>query len=181
MSSDWKTTAEKAGKRAYEYSYNGGHCSQSTIRGLMEAYGEVDNDLFRAMCAFAGGCGCEADAGCGAYTAGSYFMGMRYGLNLEDIGTDNPPLKNRGDDIMILVKQLHDRFIETYGSVICQGIHRRLFGRPYYLYDDGEHQKLKDLIQANKDKEGFTWCAHVCRDAARWTVEILETFKAENP
>jgi len=171
--------ADHAAEAAYGHSYNGGHCSQSTIRGLMEAYGEVNNDIFRAMCAFAGGCGCETDAGCGAYTAGAYFLGMRFGLNLEDIGNDDPPLKNRGDDILDMVGELHKRFTETYGSAICERIHRRLFGRPFYLTDEEEHNKLKNIIQENKDREGFTWCAHVCRDAARWTVEILEAAKAE--
>jgi C_GCAxxG_C_C family probable redox protein len=169
-----RQTAEKAADAAYGYSYNGGHCSQSTIRGLMEAYGKADNDIFRAMCAFAGGCGCEGDAGCGAYTAGAYFLGMHFGLNMEDTDMDDPPLKNRGDDILAMVGKLHQRFTETYGSAICERIHRRLFGRPYYLADEDEHNKLKNIVQENKDREGFIWCAHVCRDAARWTVEILE-------
>ena len=171
--------ADRAAEAAYGHSYNGGHCSQSTIRGLMEAHGGADNSIFRAMCAFAGGCGCKSDAGCGAYTAGAYFLGMHFGLNLEDIGTDDPPLKNRGDDILGMVGKLHERFTERYGSVICERIHRRLFGRPYYLADEEEHLKLKGLIQENKDRDEFTWCAHVCRDAARWTVEILEEAQSE--
>jgi hypothetical protein len=166
--------AEAAARRAYGYSYEGGHCSQCTIRGLMETYGEADNAIFRALGAFAGGCGGETDAGCGAYSAGAYFLGMHYGLNLEDVDGAEPPLRNRGDEVMSLVKQLHDRFIENYGSVICEGIHRRLFGRPFYVNDPEEHRKLKELTQGMKDEEGFTWCADVCGDAARWTVEILE-------
>jgi len=169
--------AREASRRAYTYSYQGGHCSQSTIRGLMEACGEVDNGVFRALCAFAGGCGCETDAGCGAYSAGAYFLGMHYGLNLEDIGTGSPPLRNRGDEVMGLVKQLHDRFVQTYGSVICERIHRRLFGRPFYINDPQQHGLLIDLTQSNKDREGFVCCAHVCGDAAGWTVEILERFR----
>jgi len=143
----------------------------------MEMYGDVDNEIFRALSAFAGGCGCEIDAGCGAYSAGVYFLGIHYGLNLEDIGLDNPPLRNRGDEIMGLVKQLHDRFIQTYGSVICESIQRRLFGRPFYINDPEQQCKVNDLIQRNKDQEGFIWCAHVCRDATQWTVEIFESFQ----
>ena len=173
-----KQIANHAAEAAYRYSYRGGHCSQSTIRALMEAYGEADNSIFRAMCAFAGGCGCEGDAGCGAYSAGAFFLGMHFGLNLEDVDTENPPLKNQGDDILGMVGKLHDRFTEHYGSVICERIHRRLFGRPFYLADDEEHLRLKRLIEENKDRDDFTWCAHVCRDAARWVVEILEDAKS---
>jgi hypothetical protein len=174
-----RRTADRAAEAAYGYSYRGGHCSQSTIRGLMDGYDRTDNDIVRAMCAFAGGTGCEGDAGCGAYSAGSYFLGMHFGLNIEDMDGENPPLKNRGDDVLDMVGLLHARFTERYGSVICEKIHRRLFGRPFYLSDEEEHLKLKKLIEENRDREGFTWCAHVCRDAARWTVEILEEARAD--
>jgi hypothetical protein len=173
-----KQIANRAAEAAYGYSYRGGHCSQSTIRGLLDAYGKDDEDVIRAMCAFAGGCGCEGDAGCGAYSAGAYFMGMHFGLNKEDMDSDNPPLKHRGDDILGMVGELHARFTERYGSAVCERIHRRLFGRPYYLADEEEHGKLKGLVEKNRDRDDFTWCAHVCRDAARWTVEILEAAKS---
>ena len=107
MDSDVNQTAQEAAEAAYGYSRRGGHCSQSTIRGLMDAYGTADNDIVRALCAFAGGTGCEADAGCGAYSAGAYFLGMHFGLNIEDMDSEGPPLANRG--------------VSTATSVTCEG------------------------------------------------------------
>jgi hypothetical protein len=178
-----KRITEKASQSyqlAYQYADAGGHCSQNTIRALFDVYGlhenaEEANRMFRALGALAGGCGCEGDAGCGAYTAVSFFFGLHYGLNIEDTDTDNPPLKNRGDEVYTLVKQLHHRFIDKYGSVICSQIHRKLFHRPFYIGDEEEHQKLKDLVASRKQDPEFRWCAHVCGDAAQWAVEIFES------
>ena len=132
----------------------------------METYGEADNKIFRALGALAGGCGLEGDSGCGAYSAASYFFGMTYGLNLEDMHNPDPPLKNGGDAIYKLVKELHDRFIDKYGSIVCLQIHRKLFGRPFYLGQEEEHDKLRELIEKNREDADFKWCAHVCGDAA---------------
>lgn len=168
--------SEQAGSLAYHYNSNHVHCSQSTMLALMDTYGEKENFLFRAVGALAGGGGLQGDSGCGAYTAGCVFMGLRIGFNLEDIDTDTPPLKNGGDLINELVKELHTRFIDAYGSIVCSQIHRKLFGRPFYLYDESDHQKLHDFSMSQQDNPDFRRCRHVCRDAATWTAAILESF-----
>jgi len=44
-----------------------------------------------------------------------------------------------------LVAKLHDYFIQEYGSVICRDILQKKFGRPFYLFDDGDFQKFEEL------------------------------------
>jgi len=51
--------------------------------------------------------------------------------------------------------------------VICHGIHRNIFGRPYYLRDSTEINRFKEA-GAHVDK-----CTAVVGQAARWAVEIL--------
>ena len=169
-------------KKAYDLAYNyedqGGHCSQSTFRALMDLY-EIDNPTaFRALGALAGGGGLEGDSGCGAYSAALYFFGMTYGLNIEDTDSENPPLKNGGDAVYDLAKPLHHKFIDTYGSIICSQIHRKLFHRPFYIGDKREHKMMAKFVRDNKTNPGFIWCAHVCGNAARWAVEIFEEYSA---
>jgi hypothetical protein len=168
--------SQQAGDLAFHYNSSHVHCSQSTLLALMTTYGEKDNLLFRAAGSLAGGGGLQGDSGCGAFAAACLFMGLRIGFNLEDIETDKPPLKNGGDLINKLVRELHVRFTDAYGSIVCSQIHRKLFGRPFYLYDESDHSKLHELSLSQKDNPDFRRCRHVCRDAASWTVEILESY-----
>jgi len=161
--------AKLAGDLAYKYEHDWGACSQCTIRALQEVYNEINDDIFRALGGFAAGGACEGDGICGAYAAGIFFIGTKFGRNFADIGKDpeDPQALKKHDEQFRLVKELHDRFVEKYGSVICHQIHRKLYGRPFYIADPQELDKL--------DKAGgHDWgCTSVCRDAAIWTVEIL--------
>ena len=70
-----------------------------------------------------------------------------------------------------MIKELHTKFIKEYGSIICQQIHRKLYGRPYYLSDPQEAKKF-DIAG------GHDWgCTSVCGNAAKWTVEIFDEAK----
>ena len=58
----------------------------------------------------------------------------------------------------------HQKFIEKYGSVICSSIHRKLYGRAFYIADRSELEKFEEA-------GGHDWgCTGVCGNAARWTV-----------
>jgi hypothetical protein len=67
-----------------------------------------------------------------------------------------------------LVRRLHQRFLAEYGTVTCHGIHRKIFGRPFYLKDPEEAAKF-DAAGAHTDK-----CPAVVGHAAQWTLEILD-------
>ena len=69
---------------------------------------------------------------------------------------------------VVLVKKLHDKFIKAYGTVLCHGIQRKLYGRSYYLADS---EDLKKFYEAG----GHSWgCTSVCGNGTRWTYEIIE-------
>ena len=66
---------------------------------------------------------------------------------------------------------MRNRFIDEYSGIICHQIHRKLYGRPYYIADPEESKKF-DLAG------GHEWrCTAVCGNAAKWTVEILDEAK----
>ncbi len=145
-------------------------CSQSTFKALMETFGVVNPDAYRAMAGFSAGGGCLGDGSCGAYVGGTYFIGTQTGRRLEDIGADpdDPRASSKNKENFALVQELHNKFIEKYGSIICHQIHRNLYGRPYSITDPDEKVKFE---QSGAHDWG---CTGVCGDAARWTAEILE-------
>ena len=177
MSETEKEKLQTAGDLAFYYNSNHVHCSQATMLALMDTYGIKNNELFRMAGTLAGGGGMQGDSGCGAYTAASLFLGLYFGFNLEDVENENPPLSNKGNFVNDLINELHNKFIERYGSVVCNQVHRKLFGRPFFLYDESEHDKLHDVSAANEGNPDFLRCRHVCRDNANWAVEILEKYR----
>jgi hypothetical protein len=63
--------------------------------------------------------------------------------------------------------ELVDRFLETYGSLICRDVQHRKFGRSYYLRDPDEFRKFHDA-GAHDEK-----CPDVVGKVARMAVEII--------
>ena len=163
-----KEKAKKAYDLAYKYEKTWGACSQCTIKALQDIYDEVNSDIFQALGGFVAGGACECDGMCGAYAAGIYFLGTKKGRRIEDIVGNRDDLTSKHQEQWRLVKKLHDRFIDKYGSVICSDIHRKIYGRSYYLADK------KDLEKFNKAGAHDWGCTSVCGDAAKWSVEILE-------
>jgi C_GCAxxG_C_C family probable redox protein len=140
------------------------------MRALQEVYGEINSGVFQGMAGFAGGCGIEGDGICGAYAASIFFISSRYGRRLEDLERDtkDPSAGKKLHETFHLVKKIHDKFIEKYGSVICNQIHRKLYGRPYYIADKDEFEKFEK-------KGAHDWgCTSVCGEVAKWTVEMLD-------
>jgi len=162
--------ARKAYELAYKYEAEWGGCSQCTIRALQEVYDEEKSEVFKALGSFAAGGARECDGICGVYAAGMYFIGTKFGREFKDIGKDpnDPKASKKHTEQLILVKKLHEKFIDAYGTIICHEIHRKLYGRPYYLADKEE---LNKFYQAGGHKWG---CTSVCGNGAKWTVEIIE-------
>ena len=66
----------------------------------------------------------------------------------------------------MMVKKLHDRFVEQYGSCRCYDIQKHLMGRTFNLYDTSE---LEKAIEA----EMFVHCSKVAGTAARLATELI--------
>ena len=70
---------------------------------------------------------------------------------------------------------LHDKFMEKYGTAICSGIHKKIYGRSFDLRDDEQKQQFRDA-GAHEREDG---CCAVVGDGARWATEmILEEIEA---
>ncbi len=157
---------EKAYALGFGYEERYGGCAQCVIAALqdvLELRGAEIDAVFKAATSLEGGVGCEGDGHCGAYSGTVMVFGLVVGRERDNFD-DPESLRKRTN---ALTQTVHQRFIERYGTVICHGIHRNIFGRPFYLRDPAENAKFKEA-GAHVDK-----CTAVVGQAARWAVEIL--------
>jgi C_GCAxxG_C_C family probable redox protein len=158
--------AERAYSTGFEYEKQYGGCAQCVIAALqdvLELRDERSDALFRAATSLEGGVACEGDGHCGAYSGAVMMFGYLTGRERDNFADP----ENRRKQTNALAQTLHQRFIERYGTVTCHGIHRNIFGRPYYLRDSTERDKFAEA-GAHVDK-----CTAVVGQAARWAIEIL--------
>ena len=156
-----------AAQRAYDlgYKYEGeyGACSQCAILAIMDALEKRNSDVFKASFGFAGGVGSLSKM-CGALAAGVMMISLEHGRELENLTTQTEEEK-RG--CMQMVRDLHARYVEEYGSTECADVHMKLFGRTFDQWDEAEFAEFLRL-GGHDDK-----CTQVVGNVARWTVEII--------
>ncbi len=150
---------------AYERDYKG--CSQCAIAALQDALDIRNSDtdaIFKAATGLAGGGARQTDGSCGAYAGGTMIIGYFVGRERDNFA-DPEQIRLKTFN---LVRKLHQKFIDEYGTVVCSRIHTKLMGRPFFIDDPDEFQKFENA-GAHKDK-----CPGVVGNAARFTAEILE-------
>jgi C_GCAxxG_C_C family probable redox protein len=158
--------AEKAYSSGFEYEKQYSGCAQCVIAALqdvLELRNEGSDAVFKAATSLEGGVGREGDGHCGAYSGAVMMFGYIIGRERNNF-VDPESIRKQTN---ALTQMLHERFIERYGTIICHGIHRNIFGRPYYLRDSTESDKFREA-GAHVDK-----CTAVVGETARWAVEIL--------
>ena len=152
--------AYEAGKQ-YEQTYYG--CAQCTLAALQDTFERRDDPVFQAATGLSGGGGLTIDGSCGAYAGAILFIGQLLGRHRDDFAdADEVRLETAA-----LVRELRQRFIDEYGSVVCRNIQTKMMGRPYYLADPDEFQRFHDAGAHDVD------CPEVVGRAARWAAEIV--------
>ena len=154
---------QKAYDLGYEYEGTYGACSQCTILAIMDALGTRNEDLFKASFGFAGGIGGLSET-CGALAAGIMMISLEHGRELENLTTQSEEERR---DCLQMVRDLHARYLEEYGSTTCADVHMKLFGRTFDPWDPEEFDEFLRL-GGHVDK-----CTAVVGNVARWTVETL--------
>ncbi len=166
MAKDRDEIKAKASRLGFEYERDNRGCAQCCFAALQEALNLRNpgtDAIFRAASTMAGGVAGEADGHCGAYSGGVLMLGYLFGREREAFfDPDKKRYKARN-----YAAEFHKKFIDEYGSVTCEHIHRKLFGRTYYLRD--EDDKAKYMAEgAYVDKS-----TNVVGKAAGWVVDIL--------
>jgi len=160
MHDDVAERAYCAGKQ-YEAEYHG--CAQCVLGALQDAFDARDDAVFQAATGLSGGGGGAGDGSCGAYAGASMFIGQLLGRNRNDF-TDAEGVRH---ETSRLVVQLHERFTDHYGSVVCGDIQTSVIGRSYNLNDPEDVERFK-AAGAHE-----VHCPEVVGRAARWAAEIV--------
>lgn len=157
----WMRKGYELGYR-YERDYKG--CAQCTLAAVLDLLNREEPTLFRAANGFAAGMSLYGDGVCGGYSGGVLALGLFAGRVRENFDGD----RAEKDKCYALTKKLHDRFIETYGTVICGEVHKEIFGRSFSLRILEDKPAFEEAGAHNKDK-----CPVVVGSAAGWVAEIL--------
>ncbi len=156
-------------KRAYTYGFQNEKkykgCGQCTLLALFELFGEEDPDLFKAASGLSGGMALCNDGVCGGYNGGVLFMSKLVGRRLEQMRIDGD--KEDQYRSFSMAQKLHDRFVDTYGSVICKDIHQCIFGE-WFCLREGDAKNRFEAAGAHADK-----CTCVIAVSSAWIAEIL--------
>lgn len=153
--------AEKAYTLAYEFEQKYGNCPQCVLAAIQEAVGPVDDAIFKAGHALAGGAALSGSGTCGALSGGMLAIAAKYGRDRANFA------KGRHLTSYQLSKNLLDRFVAEFGSPICGGVQTKVLGRSYDLWDQKDFQAF-EAAGGHVDK-----CPVVAGLTARWTAEIL--------
>jgi C_GCAxxG_C_C family probable redox protein len=150
--------AFELGKK-YEKHFTG--CAQTAIAAIFEALGIWNEDVFKAASGLADGLGLTGDGSCGALIGASMVIGYLFGREHKDFKDMYKPKKSYA-----LVKQLHDIYVEKYGSCRCFDVQTKLVGRTYNLWDEKEYKEAfeSDMIHH---------CSTVVGTVAKMATEII--------
>ncbi|HKJ69043.1 MAG TPA: C-GCAxxG-C-C family protein [bacterium] len=127
---------EKAYTIGHEYEEQHGGCARCTVAALQNVlpFIQENNDVFRTACCLDGGATPTKRANCGGFTGSGIIIGYVCGTN----AFGDTDLGHR------LMREVHGKFAQAYGSVLCQEVRKK-----------------------NHD------CPDVVGKAACWTTEII--------
>lgn len=163
---------KEAERRGFEYERDYRNCSQCTLLIVQELFGLENEDALKAATGFSGGIG-RLGSVCGGFSGAVMALGLLFGRDLDTMKHPNPEIRLKRLESMEmigihrLVKKLSEKYIETYGSIICDDIEKKVIGRSFNKWDP-EERKEKDRLGGHLDK-----CPSVVSNAARWVVELI--------
>ena len=158
---------DKAYKLGFEYEQKFRGCAQCAIAAIQDSLGIENDFVYKAGSGLAGGAGECTDGLCGGYSGSIMTMSTFFGRTRPEEGSE----KGRADKYVSfrMASALHDRFMEKYGTVICAGIQKKIFGRSFDLRDEEQKQQFREAgAHELPDK-----CCAVVGDGARWAAELI--------
>jgi len=168
MEKSKKEIMEKAFKQGEKFEQECTGCAQTCIAGIFDAIGIDNDDVFKAASGLADGLGLSGNGTCGALVGGTMVISYLFGRERKDFKDMYKPMKS-----YLLAKELHDRYMQQYGTCRCHDVQESLMGRTYNLLDP------KELDEAMKNGM-MDHCSKVVGTAAKMaTGIILEEWEKE--
>jgi C_GCAxxG_C_C family probable redox protein len=132
------------------------------LAALNETLDIGDDAVFKSSQGLSGGTALSSEGTCGALAGGMIAIGLLVGRTYQEFSEGQ---KKRL--VFKYTRLLYDRFVKEYGSPLCCGVQKKIFGRSYVLLDKDEYEAF-EKAGAHVDK-----CTSVAGNAAKWTAEII--------
>lgn len=152
---------DKAYELGYRYEIEMHGCAQSIVRVVIDLF-EMEENVFKAASTTSGGIANGGTGPCGGFLGSVIALGYFFGRDLEHTNIRGSKFKDRA-----LVNKIREKYIETYGSIICWDVQKSVFGRSFNLRDEEEKIDFEEA-GSHIDK-----CPSIIGKAARWLVEML--------
>ena len=165
-----KQLLEKVFALGVDFERYSGSCSQCTVAALHEILGFEPVIVKIASSSCGGHAGCSVGT-CGAVAGGTivldYYLGRPAGLlsTTREIQEGQDALKST----MEISRAFCMKFQDEYGSILCPGVQKKIYGRSFNLQDESDWDAFMEA-GAHTDP---TKCMSVVGNAARWVLEIL--------
>ena len=159
----WIKLAEEAYKLGWRYEEKYHGCGQCTIAAVLDTLNLHSDDVFRSATGLAGGLGLVGEATCSAFTGAVMVFGLIYPRRREKFDDD----RENKYRTFAMAQELFHRYISRFDNIICHGVHKKLFGRPFDLRDPNERDCFAKA-GAHENK-----CTEVVALASKWAVEIV--------
>ncbi|MCP4753396.1 MAG: C_GCAxxG_C_C family protein [Proteobacteria bacterium] len=166
-----KEKAEEPIKTVYErgerYEKECTGCAQSSLAAVFETLELGNDNVFKAASGMVDGFGLSGDGSCGVLSGGAMAIGTVFGRDRQNF---NDPMAAMTS--YLLVNELHQDFMDRYGTCRCHDIQHKLMGRTF------------NLLDANQMKEAFEFgmmehCSKVVGNGADKAVGIILKNQAE--
>ncbi len=152
------------------YEKYSGSCSQCTVATLHNVLGFEDL-LVRAATSSCGGHARQSTGTCGGVVGATLVLDYYFGRPLEKMSAvEKIPANSQAlGEAVSIAGQLCNRYLQEYGSILCPGIQKKLFGRSFNL---GNPEEFKAFEEAGGHSDPDK-CLRVVGNSARWVMEIL--------
>ena len=161
-------------EKAYELGVNfekySGSCSQCTAAALHEILGFEPVIVKIASSSCGGQAGISAGT-CGAVVGGTVVLDYYLGRPAELLSATCENIKGKDalKSSMEASRSFCMKFQEKYGSILCPGVQKKLFGRSFNLQNPSDWNAF---INAGGHSDPGK-CMSVVGNAARWALEVL--------
>lgn len=150
-------------RSAFDYEKDYEYCSQAVLAAIDDHFKRINPEVIKAIHPLSGGGALVGDGTCGGLVGAIVAIGCYFGRGKDEFDNDSVNWIHSSK----LAKKVRKKFVEEFGSVICNEVQKKKFGRSYDLWDS-EDNKAFNEAGAHEDK-----CPDVTGKAARFTAEIL--------
>ena len=161
MESSIQDLEKKAYSLGVKYERECTGCAQTALAAVFDTLGIENDEVFRSASGLADGLGLTGDGSCGALVGGALAIGYLFGRKRSELPDMMKPMKS-----YLLVKELHDAFVKTYGCCRCADLQTSLMGRTFNLLDPEQFEEAMAFGMMDH-------CSKVVGSAAQMATRII--------